>query len=55
MTETVMPPNMLEALKPEFVVPVVAYLCHDSSKENGSLIEVGGGFVAKYRWERSEG
>jgi NAD(P)-dependent dehydrogenase (short-subunit alcohol dehydrogenase family) len=32
MTETVLPPDMLEALKPSFIVPVVAYLCHESCK-----------------------
>jgi multifunctional beta-oxidation protein len=50
-----MPPEMLAALKPEFVVPLVAYLCHESCQENGSLFEVGAGFIAKLRWERSKG
>lgn len=30
MTETVMPKEVTEALKPEYVAPFVAYLCHDS-------------------------
>ncbi|KAJ3274762.1 hypothetical protein HK104_004025, partial [Borealophlyctis nickersoniae] len=55
MTETVMPPEMLAALKPEFVVPLVAYLCHETTEETGSLFEVGAGFVSKLRWERSQG
>ncbi|KAI9008103.1 hypothetical protein BC832DRAFT_553111 [Gaertneriomyces semiglobifer] len=55
MTETVMPPEILEALKPEFVVPLVAYLVHESTEETGSLFEVGAGFASKLRWERSAG
>lgn len=55
MTETVMPPDVLAALKPEWVVPLVAVLVHKSNTENGSIFEVGGGHVAKLRWERSSG
>jgi len=55
MTATVMPKEMLDALKPEFVAPVVAYLCHESCEENGGLFELGAGWVAKLRWARSEG
>lgn len=56
MTETVMPPDILAQLKPDFIVPLVAVLVHSSNKdENGSIFEVGGGHVAKMRWERSCG
>ncbi len=55
MTETILPPDLVAALKPEFVSPVVAWLCHESCDENGSLFEVGGGYVGKLRWERAEG
>lgn len=55
LTETIMPPEMLAALKPEFVAPLVAYLCHESCKENGAIFEVGAGFVAKLRRERARG
>lgn len=54
MLETVMPPDFLENVKPELVVPLVAYLTHDTCEENGSVYEVGGGFIAKLRWQRSE-
>src|SRR5204862_3808243 len=55
MTETVMPPALVEALRPELVSPLVARLVHESSEETGALFEVGGGFDAKLRWERSSG
>jgi multifunctional beta-oxidation protein len=56
MTQTVMPPDILENLKPEWVVPLVAVLVHPSNKvETGSIFEVGGGHIAKIRWERAKG
>ena len=56
MTSTVMPPDMLENLKPDWVVPLVAVLVHSSNKsETGGIFEVGGGHVAKLRWERAKG
>jgi len=55
MTETVLPPDLIAALKPEYVSPLVAWLCHESCEENGGLFEVGGGFFGKLRWERSAG
>jgi len=55
MTQTVMPEQLINALKSEYVSPLVLYLCHESSQENGSLFEVGGGWVAKLRWQRTKG
>ncbi|KAJ8652746.1 hypothetical protein O0I10_011628 [Lichtheimia ornata] len=55
MTETIMPPEVLASLKPDYVCPVVGYLCHENTEETGGIFEVGGGFVAKLRWERSLG
>lgn len=55
MTETVMPKELVEALKPEFVAPLVAVLVHETCPENGSLFEVGAGYICKNRWQRSEG
>jgi NAD(P)-dependent dehydrogenase (short-subunit alcohol dehydrogenase family) len=55
LTQGVMPPNLLEALRPEHVSPLVAYLAHESCTESGSIFEVGGGFIAKLRWERADG
>jgi len=55
MTETVMSQEILKELKPEYVAPLVAYLCHDSCTENGQLFEVGAGWISKLRWERTQG
>ncbi|KAE8450509.1 bifunctional hydroxyacyl-CoA dehydrogenase/enoyl-CoA hydratase fox2 [Mollisiaceae sp. DMI_Dod_QoI] len=55
MTQTVMPPDVLENLKPDWVVPLVAVLTHKDCQETGSIYEAGGGHIAKLRWERSSG
>lgn len=55
MTETVLPKEVLENIKPEYVAPLVAYLCHDTCEETGGLFEVGAGYVAKLRWQRTAG
>ena len=48
-------PALVEALKPEFIAPLVLYLCHESCEESHALFEVCAGWVAKVRWQRSEG
>ncbi len=55
MTETVLPKDVCDALEPELVSPLVAWLAHEDCEENGGLFEVGGGFYAKLRWQRAGG
>lgn len=55
MTATIMPPEMVEAFKPEYVAPLIGYLGHSSNEENGSIFEVGSGWIAKVRWQRTGG
>jgi 3-hydroxyacyl-CoA dehydrogenase/3a,7a,12a-trihydroxy-5b-cholest-24-enoyl-CoA hydratase len=55
LTRTVMTPEQLAPMRAELVSPLVAWLCHETCTETGGLFEVGGGFIAKLRWERSGG
>ncbi|KAJ7335672.1 hypothetical protein JRQ81_013613 [Phrynocephalus forsythii] len=55
LTQTVMPQDMLDAFKPEYVAPLVLWLCHENCQENSGLFEVGAGWIGKLRWERSLG
>ena len=51
MTATVMPAEVVDALKPDFVAPFTAWLCSDQCEETGGLYEVGAGYIAKQRWQ----
>ena len=55
LTEDILPQEVMEILKPEYIAPVVAWLCHEDCSENGSVIESAGGWAGKYQWQRSPG
>lgn len=55
LTRTVMTAEQLAPMRAELVSPLVAWLCHESCADSGGLYEVGGGYIAKLRWERSGG
>ncbi|KAJ9098266.1 hypothetical protein QFC21_004595 [Naganishia friedmannii] len=56
MTATIMPPEMLKHLTPDFVAPVVGVLCSSKGPDvTGRLFELGAGFVSEIRWQRAKG
>jgi 3-hydroxyacyl-CoA dehydrogenase/3a,7a,12a-trihydroxy-5b-cholest-24-enoyl-CoA hydratase len=55
LTATVLPQEVVDALKPEYVTPAVILLTHESATTTGKLFEVGGGWVSQTRWEQTEG
>jgi 3-hydroxy-3-methylglutaryl CoA synthase/NAD(P)-dependent dehydrogenase (short-subunit alcohol dehydrogenase family)/putative sterol carrier protein len=44
LTEDVMPPELFEKSRPEFVVPMVTYLCGENCKESGAIFNSGMGY-----------
>jgi 3-hydroxyacyl-CoA dehydrogenase/3a,7a,12a-trihydroxy-5b-cholest-24-enoyl-CoA hydratase len=55
MTENLMPANVHELIKPEFVSPLVVYLCSDQCDVNGEYYEVGAGCFARLETLRAKG
>lgn len=57
MTRSIMPEEMVQAFKPEQVAPLVVALCSDQvpKPSTGGLFEVGSGWHARTRWQRSGG
>ena len=39
--------DLVESLKPEYVSPLVLYLCHESCSETGGIFEVAAGWISK--------
>lgn len=54
MLQTVRGDDIMRMVPPRLVVPFVGYLAHEGNRESGGLYSVGGGYVAKIRWQRSE-
>merc|ERR1712166_1177451 len=55
MTATVMPKELCDLWKPEYVAPIVNFLCHEACPCSGDIFESGGGFTAQVKWKRTEG
>lgn len=55
MTATIMPKQLVDAWKPEYVAPIVNYLCHEDCAVTGSIFESGGGWVSMVKFKRTAG
>ncbi len=55
MTESLMPANVHDTIKPEFVSPLVLNLCSENCDVNGEVFEVGAGHYSRVEWIRSKG
>lgn len=55
MTEDILPPELFKKLTPEYVAPVVAYLCGEEVPDTGSVFIVGGGKVQRAALFQNEG
>ena len=55
MTQDILPPEVFEKLTPEYVAPVVAYLCTEEVPDTASVFIVGGGKVQRTALFQNEG
>ncbi|MBY0441419.1 MAG: SDR family oxidoreductase [Mycobacteriaceae bacterium] len=55
MTQDILPPEVLAKLTPEFVAPVVAYLCTEESADTAAVFIVGGGKVQRAALFQNDG
>jgi len=47
LTEDILPPELFEKLKPEFVAPLVCFLCSEQCPTTGSIYNAGGGYYGR--------
>ena len=55
MTEDILPKEVLEKLTPEYVAPVVSYLCTEEVPESAAIFIVGGGKVQRAALFQNDG
>ncbi|KAJ0174167.1 hypothetical protein K1T71_010313 [Dendrolimus kikuchii] len=55
LTEDILPPEMFQAMQPELIAPVVAYMVHESFPDTGLVIDSTLGFATKTHLVRSSG
>ncbi|MEW6349460.1 MAG: SDR family NAD(P)-dependent oxidoreductase [Thermodesulfobacteriota bacterium] len=47
LTEDVLPPDLFQRLRPEFVAPLVVYLCSEQCPESGGIYNAGMGYFSR--------
>lgn len=47
LTATVMPPDVVDKVKPEYVAPMVVYMCSEQFQESGKIYTAGGGYFSR--------
>ncbi|CAH0695838.1 unnamed protein product [Spodoptera exigua] len=55
LTEDILPPEMFEAMKPDLIAPVVAYMSHESFPDTGAVIDSTLGYATKMHYVRGQG
>ncbi|XP_068749860.1 peroxisomal multifunctional enzyme type 2-like [Montipora capricornis] len=55
LTHGILPSDVMEALKPEYVAPYVVFLCHETCPETGGVFPIAGGWASQLRWQESAG
>ncbi len=55
MTQDILPPEVFEKLTPDYVAPVIGYLCTEECADNGSVFIVGGGKVQRTALFQNDG
>jgi NAD(P)-dependent dehydrogenase (short-subunit alcohol dehydrogenase family) len=55
MTETLLPPHMAQYMRPEFVSPVVAWMCSEECNATGEIIAATAGNFARVQYFFAEG
>lgn len=55
MTKDILPEEFFNELKPSLIAPVVVYLCHEGTEDNGNIIESACGWATKVHFIRGKG
>jgi len=55
MTEGILPEDLFKQLKPVLIAPVVVYMCHENTEDNGAIIESAAGWATKLHIVRGKG